>query len=153
MNQQVHKGETQDADVGRVLRQLAALYACSEILDGQQWLGIFDAQEAVFVQDAVSELLEELRPNLVALVTAFDIPDRVLNSTIGRKDGNVYEALYQAAKDSSLNQTEVFEGWEEVLKPHLDLEQLENKNQTPLVELNVDVGECEEVQGVPLAKL
>jgi len=34
-------------------------------------------------------------PNAVALVDAFEFPDRVLNSTIGRFDGNVYEALYE----------------------------------------------------------
>jgi hypothetical protein len=71
----------------------------------------------------------------------------VLNSTIGRKDGNVYEALYQSAKDSNLNQTEVFEGYETVLKPHLDLELLANENKVPLVEISVDVEECEEVKG------
>ena len=31
----------------------------------------------------------------VALVDAFDFPDNVLNSTLGRSDGNVYEACYQ----------------------------------------------------------
>jgi hypothetical protein len=72
---------------------------------------------------------------------------QVLNSTIGRKDGNVYEALYQSAKDSNLNQTEVFEGYETVLKPHLDLELLANENKVPLVEISVDVEECEEVKG------
>ena len=59
---------------------------------------------------------------------AFDIPDRVLNSTIGRKDGNVYEALYEAAKKSTLNQIEPFDGYDEVLKPRLDQQFLLSKN-------------------------
>jgi acyl-CoA oxidase len=147
MNEQVAKGAKDDEKIGVVLRQLSALYACSEILDGQQWLGIIDAQEAVFLQHAVSELLDELRPNTIALVNAFDIPDRVLNSTIGRKDGNVYEALYQAAKESSLNKSEVLDGYEEILKPHLDLEMLQNENKTPLLEIHFDEESCELVSG------
>jgi acyl-CoA oxidase len=147
MNEQVATGAKQDQHVGTVLRQLAALYACSEILDGQQWLGIIDANEAVLLQQAVGELLDELRPNTIALVNAFDIPDRVLNSTIGRKDGNVYEALYQSAKESALNKTEVLEGFDEFIKPHLDLELMQNENKAPLVELNFDADECELVEG------
>ena len=101
----------------------------------------------------MSELLDELRPNSVALVNAFDIPDRVLNSTLGRKDGNVYEALFQAAKDSNLNKTEVLDGFDKFVKPHLDLELLQNENKTPLVELNFDEESCELVDGAPLSKL
>ena len=44
-----------------------------------------------------------LRPDACALVDAWDFPDRVLNSTIGRYDGNVYEAQYQAAADSPVS--------------------------------------------------
>ena len=53
------------------------------------------------------ELMKELRPNAVTLVDAFDFPDRMLNSCLGRYDGNVYEALYEYAKSSSLNKQEV----------------------------------------------
>jgi acyl-CoA oxidase len=38
------------------------------------------------------------------LVDAFDFPDHVLSSAIGRYDGNVYEALFDAAQRSTLNQ-------------------------------------------------
>ncbi len=44
-----------------------------------------------FARQARDALLQDLRADMVALVDAFDIPDRVLNSTIGRADGNVYE--------------------------------------------------------------
>ena len=44
-----------------------------------------------------------LRPDACALVDAWDFPDRVLNSTIGRYDGNVYEAQYQAAAESPVS--------------------------------------------------
>lgn len=75
---------------------------------------------------AISQLLVELRPNVIAFVDAFDIPDNVLNSTLGfdsskkknlssliisfsRHDGNVYEALYAGAVRSKLNIEQVRE--------------------------------------------
>jgi acyl-CoA oxidase len=65
---------------------------------------------------------------VVALVDAFDIPDRVLNSTIGRADGNVYEALYSAAQKSDMNRTDPFDGYKEYLQPRLDKEFLQRGN-------------------------
>ena len=53
------------------------------------------------------ELLRELRQLAVPLVDAFDFPDSLLNSCLGRYDGNVYPALYEYAKSSSLNDTQV----------------------------------------------
>lgn len=59
--------------------------------------------------------MEELRPDAVGLTDAFDYPDNVLNSTIGRFDGNVYEALVKASYNSSLNKTDPFDGYKEYL--------------------------------------
>lgn len=55
----------------------------------------------------VKELLSQLRPNAVALVDAFDIHDKKLNSVLGRYDGNVYENMFEWARRSPLNATEV----------------------------------------------
>ena len=52
-------------------------------------------------------LFEDIRPNAVALVDAFDYPDMVLGSCLGRYDGQVYQALYDYAKSAPMNQTEV----------------------------------------------
>ena len=43
----------------------------------------------------------------MTLADAFDWPDETLASDIGRYDGNVYEALYESAKRSRLNKTQV----------------------------------------------
>jgi acyl-CoA oxidase len=84
------------------LSRLAALFAVSNIVDGHgqqaQFTGIMSQQEMPLVEEAAATLVEQLRPDAIALVDAFDLPDRVLNSTIGRYDGNVYEALYEQAK-------------------------------------------------------
>jgi acyl-CoA oxidase len=55
----------------------------------------------------------------------------VLRSTIGRYDGNVYEALFDAAQKSVLNQRDPFDGYEEYLKPHLNKDLL--KKETLLI--------------------
>ena len=47
------------------------------------------------------------RPEAVALVDAFDISDVDLNSVLGRYDGNVYENLFEMAKKSPMNATQV----------------------------------------------
>ena len=58
----------------------------------------------------VKELLSQLRPNAVALVDSFDVNDKRLNSVLGRYDGNVYEHLFEWARRSPLNATEVSQG-------------------------------------------
>jgi len=121
----------QDNAVRDVLSKLCALFACSSILGDQQWAGILDGPQLKLARAALTELLDVLRPNAVALVDAFDIPDRVLNSVIGRYDGNVYEALFESAQKSVLNQTDPFYGYEEVLRPYLDLEILKQGNKVP----------------------
>jgi len=62
-----------------------------------------------------------LRPDAVALVDSFGFDDEQLQSTLGRHDGNVYEAIYEAAKQNPLNQTGKMVGWED-FSSQLDLE-------------------------------
>jgi acyl-CoA oxidase len=51
--------------------------------------------------------ISSCRPEAVALADAFDIPDKVLGSVLGRYNGDVYKHLYQWAKQSPLNRQEV----------------------------------------------
>lgn len=51
--------------------------------------------------------LKQLRPNIIALVDGFDLHDRVLDSTLGSYDGNVYERIFDNAKKNPLNQEPV----------------------------------------------
>ena len=71
-----------------VLQRLVSLFGLSDILEGEQWLGLITASEAAFAEEGVHALCEELRPDVIALTDGFDFPDRVLNSTLGRADGN-----------------------------------------------------------------
>eukprot|EP01006_Ploeotia_vitrea_P042804 TRINITY_DN66661_c13_g5_i1.p2 TRINITY_DN66661_c13_g5~~TRINITY_DN66661_c13_g5_i1.p2 ORF type:complete len:762 (+),score=442.62 TRINITY_DN66661_c13_g5_i1:295-2286(+) len=119
------------ADAGRgvqaALKNVCVLFALSNIVD-DQWAGFFSIAEMRLVQRALKRVLDLLRPDAVALVDAFDIPDRVLNSTIGRYDGNVYEALYESAKQASLNLRDPFDGYNELIKPRLDQDMLKTPN-------------------------
>ena len=65
------------------------------------------------------QVLRDLRPDAVALVDSFGFEDYLLNSAIGRHDGDVYSALLEAAKRSKLNQTEEGPAWHDILKPVL----------------------------------
>lgn len=59
------------------------------------------------ISNRIKQLLSQLRPNAVALVDAFDFHDNRLKSVLGRYDGNVYENLFEWARRSPLNSTEV----------------------------------------------
>ena len=48
-----------------------------------------------------------IRREAVPLVDAFDIPDAVLNSALGRYDGDVYRHLYEWAQKAPRNKSEV----------------------------------------------
>merc|ERR1712000_524546 len=64
----------------------------------------------------INELLDEIRPDCVGLSDGFGFTDEQLKSTLGRFDGCVYEAVYQEAKKSPLNQAAQMVGWEHLSK-------------------------------------
>ena len=55
-------------------------------------------------------LLAEVRKEAVPLVDAFDVPDEILNSALGRYDGDVYTHLYQWAQRAPRNKKKVRTG-------------------------------------------
>eukprot|EP00298_Acanthocystis_sp_HF-20_P001728 c12163_g1_i1.p1 GENE.c12163_g1_i1~~c12163_g1_i1.p1 ORF type:complete len:696 (-),score=300.82 c12163_g1_i1:9-2096(-) len=118
----------EDPAIKLALSHLCMLFGASQLVDASGG-GLFSFAQLQYLRIAVEKLMDLIRPNAVALVDAFDIPDRVLNSTIGRFDGNVYEALYESAKLNPLNKQEPFEGYSEVLRPYLDLEYLKKGRQ------------------------
>jgi len=123
--------KVEDAACKSALSRLCALFATSNILDDSLLSCNLAEGQWDMVKSAVIVLLDDLRPDAVAFVDAFDIPDRVLNSTLGRHDGNIYEALFEAAQQSNLNKQDPFVGYEEHLRPYLDLDFLKLKNKIP----------------------
>lgn len=85
------------ASVGKTtiaaLKRLVSLFGLGQILGGMgDFLesGFVTPVQAGLAREAQYQVLRELRPDAVALVDAFAIPDYVLDSSLGRFDGDVY---------------------------------------------------------------
>uniref|UniRef100_A0A8C5H268 Acyl-coenzyme A oxidase n=1 Tax=Gouania willdenowi TaxID=441366 RepID=A0A8C5H268_GOUWI len=113
--------EVSDTSIHSVLSTLALLYALHGITKNSGDFLLLERNKLVpqmlQISLRIKELLAQLRPNAVALVDAFDINDRKLNSCLGRYDGNVYEHMFEWARRSPLNATEVHESFHKYLKP------------------------------------
>ncbi|KAL1584620.1 hypothetical protein WHR41_06979 [Cladosporium halotolerans] len=91
-----------------VMHKLFRLYALHTL---EQEASEFYTSSAVTVRQiqlartsSVMKLLEEVRPHAVRLVDAWDFPDWQLDSSLGRKDGKVYEDMfYRASELNPLN--------------------------------------------------
>jgi flavocytochrome c len=130
MNNFVHKvGDMKNSQIQKCLHRLCALFACTNFLDNN-WGNVLERDQYRYINEATSTLLAEIRPDAIALVDCFDYQDAVLKSTIGRYDGNVYEALFDAAQKSSLNLTDPFDGYDQYLKPHLNKSLLKHGNKS-----------------------
>lgn len=66
------------------------------------------------LQDAILVLMsEKIRPHAVKLVDSWAMPDYLLDSALGRYDGNVYEDLYDRAhRQNPLNRVTFNVDWE-----------------------------------------
>ncbi|OXB81125.1 UNVERIFIED_CONTAM: hypothetical protein H355_005055 [Colinus virginianus] len=112
--------EISNAAVCAVLTELCllyALYGISKNAGDFLQAGILTDAQINQVNQRVKELLAIIRPNAVALVDSFDFHDVHLGSVLGRYDGNVYENMFEWAKKSPLNKTEVHESFHKHLKP------------------------------------
>ncbi|XP_037347341.1 peroxisomal acyl-coenzyme A oxidase 1 isoform X2 [Talpa occidentalis] len=109
----------QEKSIQAVLRNLCFLYCLygisqhsGDFLQGS----ILTESQITQVNQRIKELLMVIRPDAIALVDAFDFKDMALDSVLGRYDGNVYENLFEWAKNSPLNKTEVHESYHKYLK-------------------------------------
>ncbi|KAG8446156.1 hypothetical protein GDO86_013855 [Hymenochirus boettgeri] len=112
--------EIMDVSAHRILSALCLLYALHGITKNTGDFikaGLLTAVQIDQVQQRIKDLLSVIRPNAVALVDAFDYSDRQLGSVLGRYDGNVYENMFEWAKKSPLNKTQVHESFHKYLKP------------------------------------
>jgi acyl-CoA oxidase len=106
----------------KILALLLELQSLIQIYENLgDWIGILHESQSEQIFDAINECLEEIRPNIIALTDAFAYDDYQLNSTLGRYDGKVYEAIYKVAKRSPLNRNSQMVGWNH-LKEVIDLD-------------------------------
>lgn len=85
------------------------------------WMGILFAEHRRLMLQRIIKLLAIIRPNAVALTDGFGFFDSELKSTLGGRDGNVYEAIYDAARRSPLNRSRKMIGWDK-FATQLDLD-------------------------------
>ncbi|KAM9314155.1 peroxisomal acyl-coenzyme A oxidase 1 isoform 2-T2 [Pholidichthys leucotaenia] len=113
-------GEISDTAIHSMLSTLALLYTLYGVTKNSGdflQASLLSVPQVLQISLRIKELLAQLRPNAVPLVDAFDIHDRKLNSVLGRYDGNVYEHMFDWARRSPLNATEVHESFHKYLKP------------------------------------
>lgn len=106
--------------LAQVLQDVMELYAVDSALLNLRHLMRFvtiTQEDVANLQDRLERVLGRIRPNAVGMVDAFDINDKVLNSTLGAYDGNVYERLFEDAMKSPLNQEPVNKSFGLYLKP------------------------------------
>ncbi|CAK8683533.1 unnamed protein product [Clavelina lepadiformis] len=105
-----------------VLLKLCALYGIYNINNNATNLlkdGYLNGEQCTLMERVEVDLLQDLRKNVVGLVDSFDFRDEILNSCLGAYDGNVYERLFENAKNSPMNKDEVHEETYKYLRPHL----------------------------------
>lgn len=106
-----------------VLRKLAAVHAVTLLEEDSATLlegGHITGLQASWLRAQKRTLVRALRPDAVSLVDSFGYEDYLLNSAIGRKDGDVYTALLAAAKASPLNTTQEGPAWKPILEKLLN---------------------------------
>lgn len=90
------------------------MFGLSRISNGIQWEGFLSRTQYRRLKESLNSTLAAIRPNAVALVDAFDIPDHILNSTLGASDGRVYDRLFEEAQRNPLNSGKPVKGYEYV---------------------------------------
>lgn len=79
------------------LTQAIACYTMDTEAADFQRSGYLSSEQAELLRSKVDELLAVIRPQAVPLVDSFKLPDYLLNSALGRDDGEVYRALFDFA--------------------------------------------------------
>ena len=69
--------------------------------------GYLSSDQVSLAREQLYSLFSIVRKEAVPLVDAFAFPDEILNSALGRYDGDVYTHLYQWAKRAPRNKKKV----------------------------------------------
>jgi len=111
-----------DKDISAALLHLFELLVLIIVREqAGDWIDSLNSKQLDQVYARINVLLSLIRPNAVGLVDGFNFSDKILKSTLGRYDGNVYEAIYKQARTNPLNQGSQMKGWDEY-KTILDLD-------------------------------
>ncbi|KAJ4365082.1 hypothetical protein N0V83_008699 [Neocucurbitaria cava] len=99
-------------EVLRTCFRLYALYTLDTYASSFTMTTAVSAESVYGLQDAIVDLMGELRPHAVKLVDAWTIPDWLLDSALGKYDGKVYEELFDMAhRRNPLNEVTFNPDW------------------------------------------
>ncbi|OBT71134.1 hypothetical protein VF21_09555 [Pseudogymnoascus sp. 05NY08] len=96
----IEEEKTLDSKTRNVLWDLFRLFALTNIEDdGLAFMrsGAMTQQQLNAIPRRVLGLMRYIRPHAVRLVDSWAIPDYLLDSSLGRSDGNVYEDMFNRA--------------------------------------------------------
>ncbi|CAI5456389.1 unnamed protein product [Caenorhabditis angaria] len=118
--------EVADPTIKDALSDLLHLHLNYELLDVATYAlqdNFLSTSQLDYVRDQLYLYLEKVRPNAVSFVDSWEISDRELRSVLGRRDGHVYKNLFEWAKQSPLNRTDVLPYVDKYLKPMMKQQQ------------------------------
>ncbi|CAF0808334.1 unnamed protein product [Brachionus calyciflorus] len=117
-----------DKNNQEALTELFELFVLYEITEDYSTnimrLSVVDADQMKNFSERLYLLLKKVRQNAVVLVDSFNYLDSNLCSALGAHDGNVYEKLFDFARNSKFNQKEVHDGYTNILKPYFHRKKL-----------------------------
>jgi acyl-CoA oxidase len=108
-------------DIMRLNFELYATYTMMEAGDEFLASGYISPNQYELLRNQVDRLLATMRPQAVALVDGFALPDYVLNSALGSYDGDVYNRLFDFAVREPLNGITFNTDYKSVFLPLLPL--------------------------------
>jgi acyl-CoA oxidase len=80
---------------------LYGLYTIEENAGAFLQFEYFTPAQIEFVRASVNNLCKEVREQAIPLVDSFNLTDYIINSPLGRKDGNVYVHYFEQVKRSN----------------------------------------------------
>lgn len=90
--------------------------------------GVLTSRSVTFLPEQIARTLKAIRANAVGLCDSWDFPDFLLNSSLGRYDGDVYQDLFDSTKGKGLNKEGALkEAYIKHIKPLLNGEFLNSK--------------------------
>ncbi|TPX31643.1 acyl-CoA oxidase [Synchytrium microbalum] len=112
-------------DAAKVMRQLFELFALSTMECEPEFgtMGYLSWRQYSWIRSLVRDIIDQVRPNAVALVDAWNYSDFALHSALGRYDGRVYETMVEWASKEPLNNGKhwpAFSSWNDTYRPMLE---------------------------------
>lgn len=102
---------TIDQPTHEILKDLFRLFALFTIdKQGTEFIvsGALQPQQLADLTPNLQRLMQAIRPHAVSLVDAFSIPDYLLDSALGREDGDVYRAMWERSHLENPLNMEIF---------------------------------------------